>query len=203
MIIRKTYSKIRLLFLIIKFKYKIRKNKKIKLIIGASGTHQKNWIDSDQQYLDILKLSDWNRFFDPNSIDAILAEHVWEHLTIEEALIGSKNCFKYLKKGGYLRLGVPDGFHKDKQYIDWVKVNGSGLGADDHKVLYNYKTLSKLLENAGFKIRLLEYFDENKNFNFKTWHPNDGMIIRSSRFDERNKFRKLSYTSIVLDAIKE
>ncbi|HEY9246743.1 MAG TPA: hypothetical protein VIO11_07860 [Candidatus Methanoperedens sp.] len=31
-----------------------------------------------------------------------------------------------------------------------VKPSGYGSGADEHKVLYNYRTLSALLENAGY-----------------------------------------------------
>jgi predicted SAM-dependent methyltransferase len=53
----------------------------------------------------------WKFFFQESSLDAILAEHVWEHLSLNEASIAAKNCFKYLKHGGYVRVAVPDGYH--------------------------------------------------------------------------------------------
>ncbi|MDP2641179.1 MAG: hypothetical protein Q8P39_01390, partial [Candidatus Yanofskybacteria bacterium] len=72
-----------------------------------------------------------------------------------------------------------------------------------HKVLYTYKTLAQVFQKAGFRVDLLEYFDEQGTFHFKEWHPGEGMIFRSSKFDRRNKGEKLNYTSIILDAWKE
>ena len=71
-------------------------------------------------------------------MDAILAEHVWEHLDCFAAIVAAQNCFKYLKPGGYIRVAVPDGWHPDKDYIDYVKPGGWGAGSDDHHVLYTY-----------------------------------------------------------------
>ena len=131
-----------------------------------------------------------------------MAEHVWEHLIIEDAKIGLENCYKYLKKGGRFRIAVPDGFHPDPDYINYVKPGGHGAGADDHKVLYNYKSFGKCLEESGFRVNLLEYFDEQGNFHYQEWDPEDGMIKRSKRFDKRNKDGKLNYTSLIIDGIK-
>ena len=107
-----------------------------------------------------------------------------------------------LKKGGYIRIAVPDGYHVSKVYIDTVKPKGSGLGSDDHKQLFNYETLSKQLVMAGFSVELLEWFDEFGNFNFRDWTINDGFVTRSSRYDERNMINPLSYTSLIIDARK-
>jgi len=35
------------------------------------------------------------------------------------------------------------------------------------------------------------------------WSPSDGFIERSRRFDPRNRDIPLSYTSVILDAVKE
>jgi len=51
-------------------------------------------------------------------LDAILAEHVWEHLTKEEALIAALTCYRYIKNGGYLRVAVPDGPHPNPQTLN-------------------------------------------------------------------------------------
>jgi predicted SAM-dependent methyltransferase len=173
-----------------------------KIVIGASGVTPAGWTPSDADYLNLLNENHWSSYFKDNKIDALLAEHVWEHLSEEEGGVAAAVCFKYLKEGGYLRVAVPDGFFPDQKYIDYVRPAGSGYGADDHKILYTYKTLSDIFEKAGFRVDLLEYFDENGFFHYKEWNKDDGMIFRSKRFDERNVGEVLGYTSIILDAKK-
>ena len=185
--------------------YKLKRLAKLsplRIIIGAGGKSGEGWISTEVQCLNLLNPKHWERYFDKNSIDAILAEHVWEHLTIDEGLVAAKQCYQYLKFGGYLRVAVPDGFHQDPEYIEKVRINGTGPGADDHKVLYNYKTFSDLFERAGFKVELLEYFDSNKEFHCLDWDETKGRIGRSKKFDLRNKSGELKYTSLILDARK-
>jgi len=173
-----------------------------RIVIGASATFDPGWIPTEIEALNILREADWARFFEPNSIDALLAEHVWEHLAADDALLGARLCHHFLKPGGYLRIAVPDGNHPDPEYREWVKPGGSGAGADDHKVLYTHASARALFERAGFEVRLLEYFDETGQFHYSEWAPEGGMIHRSKRFDKRNRGGKLGYTSIVLDAVK-
>ena len=176
--------------------------KQRRIVIGASGIYESGWIATEIYSLNLLKPHDWNRLFAPNSLDAMLAEHVWEHLTPEEGLIAAKTCYPYLKPGGYLRVAVPDGYHSNPDYVDAVRVGGSGPGASDHKVLYTYITFSELFQKAGFEVKLLEYFDEHHIFHSIDWMPEQGKIIRSKRFDPRNQAGSLNYTSLVLDARK-
>ncbi len=193
--------------LIVLSKQKIKRltkssEKNIRVVIGSGGTQFDGWIPTDKVNLNILIENDWSRFWSRNSLDAILAEHVWEHLTDDEAIIAAINCFKYLKHGGYLRVAVPDGNHPSPSYIDQVKPGGSGAGADDHKVLHNVETLSQIFISAGFTVEPLEYFDEKNNFNFSAWDPSGGFVQRSKRFDSRNLQMPLTYTSLILDAKK-
>jgi len=178
------------------------KQRPLRIIIGASRRTQKGWIPSEEYCLNLLKTEDWRRYFKENSIDALLAEHVWEHLTKKNGLRAATVCYKYLKKSGYLRIAIPDGLFPNKNYINHVKPGSNDPDASDHKVLYNYKSISKLFGKVGFKVHLLEYFDEKGRFHFKKWNKDDGMIYRSKRYDKRNNGRKLNYTSIVLDATK-
>ena len=178
------------------------KQKPCRIVVGASGIYQDGWIPTDIDLLNLLKPEDWKWYFVDNPIDAILAEHVWEHLTREEGVFAAKTCFRYLKLGGYVRVAVPDGLHPDPKFIEWVRPGGSGSGADDHKVLYTYKTIKEIFELSGFRVDLLEYFDENGEFHYRDWDPKDGFVHRSKRFDERNSESKLNYTSIILDARK-
>jgi predicted SAM-dependent methyltransferase len=160
------------------------------------------WIATDVGQLNILVERDWDRYFRADSIEAILAEHVWEHLTKDEATTAAGLCFRYLKAGGWLRIAVPDGFHPDPAYLATVRPGGSGPGAKDHKVLYNIRSLTALLETSGFQTRALEYFDERGHFHAHDWKPEDGMVRRSARFDHRNRGGELRYTSIIVDAVK-
>jgi predicted SAM-dependent methyltransferase len=198
-----------------------------RIVIGAWTRYDSGWIPTQQDFLDLTKPADWQYFFQPDSVDAMLAEHVWEHLSEEEGLAAARTCYTYLKRGGYLRVAVPDGLHPDPTYIALVKPRpGNGNGASGsttaldgngahHKALYTYRSLKHLFESAGFQVRLYEYFDEAGEFHCQEWDRKEGTIWRSKRFDRRNRQGKLasvypgslgdylSYSSIILDAIKE
>ena len=185
-----------------RLRHQTRQRSPLRIVVGASGVYELDWLPTDIHLLNMLRHEDWNEYFAPSSIDAILAEHVWEHLTPEQALHCAINCRIYLRTGGYLRIAVPDGFHPNPSYIENVRPGGSGLGADDHRVLYTYQSLSQLLEQAGFTVNLLEYFDETGTFHNAEWDPQDGMVHRTWRFDERNRDGKPHYTSLLADAFK-
>jgi len=174
----------------------------LRIVVGASGTAFPGWIATEYPLVDIADTRSLQRFFTPASVEAILAEHVWEHLSPEQAAAAARNCIWLLKRGGHLRIAVPDGLHTDKDYIDYVKPGGYGAGSDDHKVLYTYRSLTKLLEDAGFRVTLLEWFDEDGQFQFRDWDPAMGHISRSTRFDDRNKSNPTAYTSLIADAVK-
>jgi predicted SAM-dependent methyltransferase len=173
-----------------------------RVIVGSGATLYDGWLETDRNVLNILNPDDWKLLFNDNSLDAILAEHVWEHFTAEEGLAAAVHCFQYLKPGGYIRVAVPDGFHPDNAYIEDVRPGGSGAGAKDHKVLYTYRTFSDVFTAAGFEVFPKEYFNESGYFVENHWAESEGMICRSKRFDARNKDGQLRYTSIVLDAVK-
>lgn len=175
----------------------------VKLNIGCGKKRYDSWINTDKKTLDITDINSWsNNNINDESIDRILAEHVFEHLTDTGRMQAILNFKRFLKKDGVVRLAVPDGYHPDENYIKNVDVGGTGKSAYDHKFLYNYKTLSELFISNGFSVDLLEYFDEKGQFHFKEWDVKDGFIKRSSRYDRRNKQNKLSYTSLIIDLKK-
>jgi predicted SAM-dependent methyltransferase len=181
---------------------RVREANQLRLIIGASGTVQSGWIPTEQNLVDLLEPSTWSRFFEDSSIDGIMAEHVWEHLTPEQGRIAARTCFQFLRPGGYLRVAVPDGNHPSPDYIERVRPGGSGVGADDHKVLYEYRSFSETFGQAGFDIQLIEYFDEHGRFQNVDWDLSKGLVRRTLLFDERNRQESYGYTSLFLDAIK-
>ena len=91
--------------------------KELKSVIGSGGIYQKEWIPTGIETINVSDSKTWSRFFKPNSLSAILGEHIWEHLSIEEAELALENCYRFLNKGGYVRIAVPDGFHPDPKYI--------------------------------------------------------------------------------------
>lgn len=183
-------------------KRQIDRTSPVRIVVGANHRYSSGWIPTEEATLNLLKGSDWRFYFKDRPIDAILAEHVWEHLTPTEGLLAARNCFQFLKPGGYLRVAVPDGLHPDPAYIDWVRPGGTGPSSDDHKLLYTYRTFRECFEQAGFHVQLLEYFDENGEFRAQAWEPDRGIIWRSLRFDHRNRNGQPHYTSIILDACK-
>jgi predicted SAM-dependent methyltransferase len=176
----------------------------MKIIVGAQATQQLGWASLQKNDLDIRDEGSWARRFMPDSLDAVLAEHVLEHLTYAEAAQAVRNCFKYLKPNGYFRIAVPDGFHPEPNYIAWVRPM-TGWNGDDHKFLFDYKNLGDLLLEMGFIVRPLEWFDEQGTFHQGLWNIQDGVITRS-RDAVWSKFLSIvvnaKYTSLIVDAIK-
>jgi predicted SAM-dependent methyltransferase len=204
-------------------KRKLAASPRKRVVLGAWRRFDAGWIPTEREFLDLTNPAHWERAFEPGSVDAMLAEHVWEHLSPEEGLAAARTCFKYLKPGGTLRIAVPDGLHPDPAYIDLVKADAGGEvptygptgNAQNHKALYTYSTLRDLFERAGFRVVLYEYFDEAGVFHCQDWDPQAGTIWRSKRFDPRNETGPLasvypgtlddylSFSSLVLDAVKE
>jgi predicted SAM-dependent methyltransferase len=171
----------------------------IRIIIGAGSDRYDGWIETDKYVLDICSPENWALCFEPSTVDAILAEHVLEHLSLEENKIALSSAFHYLKPGGRFRIAVPDGNRKDAVYHADV-----APPADGHKMLFDLKSLSALLEEIGFVVKALEYFDEKDEFRAIEWKSEEGHIRRSVRYDRQENFRRgnLFFTSLIVDALK-
>lgn len=171
----------------------------LKVVIGSGDRHIEGWISTDIDTLNILDRRDWDSLFRKNSISNILSEHVLEHLTRDEVKRTLSLCYEYLKVGGKIRIAVPDAYRRDEKYVKWVLPPKDG-----HKTYWNYKELKNVMEETGFKVELLEYFDENEEFRFVNWDEKDGIIFRSKKYDKRENFKRgdLCYTSLIVDGIK-
>ncbi len=177
----------------------------LKIILGAGEQTYPGWIPSQKEQLNLLDRDDWGRSFGNRRMDALLCEHVWEHLTEEEARAAARICYEFLKPGGYLRCAVPDKNFPDAEYQKMVQVGGPGPQdhpAADHKIVYDYLLFCDVFQSAGFLVDLLEYCDEQGRFHFNYWDPADGVIYRSLRSDHRNQNGKLGFVSLILDAKK-
>lgn len=172
----------------------------LNVVIGGGETVYESWIGTDRDFLDITNPADWLTLFRANSIDRLLCEHVFEHLTKAQAATAVRECHRFLKPGGLLRIAVPDGFRRDAIYVA-----EAAPPHDGHQVFYNVHSLTELLTSAGFSVEPLEYFDEAEEFHAAPWDEREGMIVRSARFDQQQKFRRddLYYTSLIVDGRKD
>lgn len=178
---------------------------KMKIIIGAGNTSYTGWVSTQENELNLLNRADFEKQFKEESVDAMLAEHVWEHMTEQEGIQAAKNCYAFLKSGGYIRCAVPDKNFRNEWYQNMVQIGGPGPTdhpAYTHKIVYDYQTLKTVFEKAGFEVEILEYCDEQGVFRYKYWNEADGKIGRSFRFDTRNSLENLGMVSIVIDAKK-
>lgn len=185
--------------------YAIRQADSLKLILGAAETYQEGWYSTNEQWLDITKPEDWKRIFNNKKlITHIVAEHVFEHLTREECLIALKNISDYLVDCGRIRIAVPDGYHPNESYLNYVGVGGIGDDASDHKQLLNIDTLSEILIESGFKPVHIEGYDSKGNLIESQWQADDGFIRRSRVNKANNPWGFIDAdTSLIVDGIKQ
>jgi predicted SAM-dependent methyltransferase len=171
----------------------------LRVVLGAGPTRFPGWFHTDKELLDVTSLNDWDALFVRDSIDALLSEHMLEHLTENEACLATSLCFRYLKPGGVFRVAVPDGYRRDPVYAAAASSKDEG-----HHVVYNVDSLSALLQNAGFATTPLEHFDAEERFHTCAWDGAYGLIQRSARFDSQREFERgdLCYTSLIVDARK-
>lgn len=161
-LIRSTVKKIVYFARFVKIIILSRLGVSIKIVLGAALTHQEGWCSTNEQYLDIRNINNWKRLFGNKvRIEAMLAEHVFEHLSYTEMTTVLDICNDYLEKNGTLLIAVPDGNHPDAKYRAHCGVNGIGADAGDHKQFITFEMLNAAAKNSSFNCRLLEEYDEN------------------------------------------
>ena len=112
----------------------------MKIILGAGKTTYDGWISTQENELNLLNAEDFVRMFASEKPTAFLAEHVWEHMTLDEGCRAAKNCFDYLQDGGYIRVAVSDKNFRNEWYQNMVKVGGNGdptHPAFTHKIVFD------------------------------------------------------------------
>lgn len=171
----------------------------VKIIIGAGQTRYSGWIATDIPAFDIRREGHWRRLFPRAGIDRMLAEHVFEHLTAAQLSDFLAVARDYLAHDGRIRIAVPDGNHPSPDYINSVRPGGSGVGAQDHKMLYTREIIGGLLAAQGYDFALLESFDAQGAFHSQPWSADDGFVSRSAAHDQRNSDGVLRYTSLIVD----
>lgn len=191
----------------------------MRIIVGAGDTSAAGWTSLEHDQLDIRDRDSWARLFSlPGTVDAVLSEHVLEHLYPDEATATAQNVFEFLRPGGYWRIAVPDANTPDADYIEhcrpggrgqavaswWANI-GIGHNTPDHKVFYDIESLATLLQSAGFTVCPLEYYLSDGTFQYSEWSQDDGRVRRRYG-DPFLLFHWLMHgtvgTSLIVDAFK-
>lgn len=139
-------------------------------------SYYKNYI-SKKEFLYILKK---NKFifhdvnyglpFNNNSVDYIYSSHFLEHLFLEDAKKLLRETFRILKKGGILRIVVPDldyiiklfnSNNKIKALNFFFSPKSQGL-FHQHKYMYDSETITNILKDLGYKTVLRVNYQKGK-----------------------------------------
>jgi len=100
--------------------------------------------------------------FDDNEIDYIYCCHALQYFDREEAKIALREWYRVLKKGGILRVTVPNFETIIRVYQKYKDIEHRGIlgpiygkiklgdGYIFHKTMYDFNSLKKLLEKVGF-----------------------------------------------------
>lgn len=187
----------------LKWRLYLANSKSINIIVGSGPTKYPGWFATDIWTLNLTRREDFQKYFTQKKINKVLAEHVLEHLTNSDLELMAKNFYEFSQDDISIRIAVPDGFHKDKDYIDFVKPGGNGPGADDHKNLFTYKSLSMVFEKQGFLSYPVEYWDEKGTFHQGYLNDENGFVMRSFINDKRNNNGVPVFTSLIVDFKKK
>jgi predicted SAM-dependent methyltransferase len=171
----------------------VSQNEILKLQIGSGSSLLSGWLNSDYQpqlpqqiFLDATKPFP----FSDCTFQYVFSEHMIEHISYHQGLYMLRECFRFLKQGGKIRIATPDLtsimnlFRADKtdtqkRYIAWsVEFNqlpsvcaaecsilNSMMRCWGHQFIYDFATLRNSLEQAGFqnirRVPPLQSDDEN------------------------------------------
>ena len=156
--------------------------KYVNLIIGAALTKQKGWFSTNEEWLDISREKHWNRLFNSKKrVKKILAEHVFEHLTLQEMQNALKLIYENMILGGSLRVAVPDGNNPNFEYRKNCGINGIGADAADHKQFITYELFREEALKVGFEVKLIEGYQKNKQLISEEIDFELGYVMRSRR----------------------
>jgi predicted SAM-dependent methyltransferase len=125
----------------------------------------KEWIHIDQEKYDHVMHNDITKLvFQSGTVDLIYASHVLSYFNRREALFVLLEWNRVLKPGGVIRLAVPDFQAMARLYTmapDTFPIESFlgpiygqmafGSTTIYHKTTYDYRSLSVLLQEAGFK----------------------------------------------------
>ncbi len=156
----------------------ISENKIRKLHIGCGSNILNGWLNADYfpRNKNVIHLDALKKFpIEDEKFDFIFSEHMIEHMPLKSGIEMLKECYRILKQGGKIRITTPDlmflidlySANKNdlqKNYIRWscnsfIKsticndtiVINNFVRDWGHLFIYDFKTLSSILVDIGYK----------------------------------------------------
>jgi predicted SAM-dependent methyltransferase len=151
-----------------------RNAKGLKVQLGCGPRLKQGWVNIDLAKTADIRLDMRRKLpFQDNSCEVIYSEHFLEHLDYPEpALTVFKDCLRILAPGGrftfsvpdidlvlrtYVNGGTPEYYEAQKRWspkwyttqIEFINYNFRQDG--EHRFAYDQETMTKLLQQAGFK----------------------------------------------------
>ena len=147
-----------------------------KLQLGCCKNPLPGWLNTDISLRSVygVYLDAGKSFPLPDaSFEYVYSEHLFEHLTYQQAQNMLKESYRVLKPGGVMRVATPDlrfllGLYQEpekplhKEYMEY-SVKDNGMPASPvyvisrfhtnwgHQIIYDRETLTRKLEEVGFK----------------------------------------------------
>lgn len=162
----------------------------LKKILYAFRLIPKNVYESSWPY-DLIKRTDLRKGLplSDETVDFIYSSHFIEHLSCTDAIKLLKECYRVLKRGGWIRIIVPDlqvitnkYLKGETDYVLFRESNKSDLSnafisslcltdnrpllariffpGSAHHCMYDFNSLSNLLRKSGFNIIKLRQYRE-------------------------------------------
>lgn len=176
----------------------------LKLNLGCGRDYKKDWINIDNNSDNNIEKLDlkWDLSkgipFKNDSVNFIFNEHFLEHLTVKEGQIFLKECRRVLKRGGVLRISMPDLERSVKEYFNenWKEDNKEAFEKFDltfiqtraerlnmafrwwgHQWLYDKEELERRLKEAGFYQIEFCKLNESKHSELKNLETRNESIL--------------------------
>jgi predicted SAM-dependent methyltransferase len=146
----------------------LEQQRPLRLNLGSADDHIPGWVGIDllrpgrklDLYWDLRRGLPFKR----HSVDAIAAEHLFEHLTFDQGVALMRECLRVLAPGGVLRISVPDleryvaSYLGQDDLIDQVRPGrrtralalGEVFFLYGHQCMYDFETLERACTEAGF-----------------------------------------------------
>lgn len=143
-----------------------------KLHIGCGKVYMHGWTNADifssveaDLYCEMTRLP-----FDSGSFGIIYASHVLEHTHRHMVIATLSHWREMLRKGGTLRLAVPDfaavcqRYEKTKDLPELMGLlyGGQDYSKNSHTVIFDYAYLVDCLKRAGFEEKKIRRWDWRK-----------------------------------------
>ncbi|MFC1993393.1 methyltransferase domain-containing protein [Chloroflexota bacterium] len=135
----------------------------LKLVYNCSGVTREY---TSQEFITLLKCHSFVHHnlkygipFANESIDYIYTSHFVEHLYRDEAKMFMTETYRALKKGGMIRVGIPDLQYafslykrgRTEEALNLFYVNSKSEDNNYHRYMYDFNSLQNLMRYAGFR----------------------------------------------------